>query len=392
MNTPLKLMSTLMLTTVLAHGGTPAMDLTKSAKAVAPIEDTAWGGPVLGGGIKGNSEFVEGSLFLVQPLLNTIGEGGTMSGSVLFVEPYAIWGEGGELGGSLGLGFRHLFSDQSTGDARSSTVAGLLTEGFFVGGNVFLDYAQTAASNDFWQMGVGLEAGTRYVEVRGNYYIPLSDDRVISRRTETEIDRSSKTTTKNVYGGTSVSGGQVVQNVTKQSRTATTTTVTRRTFETYEEPLEGWDVELALLVPGLDRVCDVKVIGGYYSFEGDRSSLKVDGWRAGVEIRPVPAVVLHGTWYENKSLYGEEWVAGVRLEIPLGGGLKEAFTPRRRHLAERLYEPVRRKNSSITSSGSETEETSTSTSSGTTTVISESPTQIILGPAETPVIKPLSPT
>ena len=389
MNTPFTLLGTLVLTTVLAQGGTSAVDLSKSSKAVAPIEDTAWGGPVLGAGIKGNSELVEGSLFLVQPLLNTIGDGGTMDGSVLFVEPYGIWGEGGEFGGSLGLGFRHLFSDQSVSDARSGTVAGLLTEGIFVGGNVFLDYAQTPASNDFWQLGVGLEAGTRYIEVRGNYYIPLSDDQVISRRTVTEIDRSSKTTTKNIYGATSVSGGQIVQNVTKQSSTATTTTVTRRTFETFEEPLEGWDVELALLVPGLDRICDVKVIGGYYSFEGDRSTLKVDGWRAGVEIRPVPAVVLHGTWYENKSLYAEEWVAGVRLEIPLGGGLKEAFTPRRRHLAERLYEPVHRKNSSITSSGSETEETTSSTSSGTTTVVSQTSTQIVLGPASvTPPVKP----
>jgi hypothetical protein len=100
-----------------------------------------------------------------------------------------------------------------------------------------------------------------------------------------------------------------------------------------------------------------------------------------VEIRPVPAVVLHATWFESEHLYEDDWIAGVRLEIPLGANWKEAFTPRRRHLAERLFEPVHRKNSSITTNGTEEQQTTSSTSSSTTTVVSQSSTQIILGPA-----------
>lgn len=373
--------ATLALASMPALGGPVSLDASKDTKAVAPLQSAAWGSPILGGGVKSNSEFTEGSLFLVQPLWDTIGQGSTMEGSVLFVEPYGTWGEGGDFGGSLGLGFRHLFSNQTVSDASSNTVAGLFTEGFYVGGNVFLDYAQTEHENDFWQLGVGLEAGTRYIEARANYYIPLSDDQVISRRTEIETERSSKTSTKTSFGGTSVVGGQIVQDVNRQSTTRTTTTTTRRTFELFEEPLEGWDLELALLVPGIDRYCDVKLIGGYYSFEGDRSSKNIKGWRAGLEVRPVPAVVLHATWYEGEELYKDDWIAGVRLEIPLGKGLKEAFTPRRRHLAERLYEPVHRKNSSITTGGTEEQATSTTSSTSSFSVVSQSSTQIVIGPA-----------
>lgn len=352
----------IILTSALAHAGPEvSLDSAKSAKAIAPIEDPIWGGPILGGGLKGNGEFLEGSLFLVQPLVNTIGGGGTMGGSVLYVEPYATWAESGEVGASLGLGFRHLFSEQSVSDARSNTVAGLLTEGFYVGGNAFLDYANSSADNDFWQAAVGLEVGTRYVELRGNYYFPLSDDKVISRRTETDVHQTVRTTTTTSQGGTSIVGGQVVQNVTTTTLRRATVVTTTRTYELFEEPLEGGDLELALLVPGLDRYLDVHLIGGYYSFEGERSKRDIEGWRAGVEIRPVPAVVLHATWFDDDHFYKDDWIAGFRLEIPLGKGTREAFTPRRRHLAERLFEPVSRKNSAITTSGVEEEQVSTRT-------------------------------
>jgi hypothetical protein len=388
MKTQSILLGTLVLTTFFAHGGSPVVDASKDAKVIAPLHMDAWGSPILGGGLKGNSEFIEGNLFLVQPLHNTIGTGSTMEGSVCFLEPYLTFGEEGEFGASLGAGFRHLFSDQTVADARSNSIAGLLTEGFFVGANVFVDYAHSQADNDFWQVGFGLEAGTRYLEVRANYYLPLSDDKTISRRTETEVHTTRRRSTNTIVGPASVVGGQVVQNATRRTTTRTTTTTTTRTFELFEEPLEGWDVELALLVPGLDQYCEVQLIGGYYSFNAERSNRDIDGWRAGIEIRPVPAVVLHATWYEDGQLYHDDWIAGVRLEIPLDSNWKDAFRPRRRHLAERLFQPVHRKNSSITTSGQEEEQTNTNTTTNSTNVVSQSSTQIILGPSDTPTEPP----
>ena len=60
--------------------------------------------------------------------------------------------------------------------------------------------------------------------------------------------------------------------------------------------------------------------------------------------------MISATWYENQRLVGDHWMYGIRLELPfetadIGDGkggfwghIKSAFKPRRRHLAERLYE------------------------------------------------------
>jgi hypothetical protein len=343
------------------QAGTAAVASSKAVSLAPTAESATWGGPILGGGIKSNGNFTEGSLFLVQPLINTIDGGATMGGDVLFVEPYMTWGSEGEFGASLGLGYRHLFSEQTQEEAATTTVAGFLTEGFFVGANSFLDFANTRNDSDFWQIGFGVEAGTRYLEVRANYYAPLSDESILDRRVSTTS--TSRTTTRNA--------GNV-------RRTTTTRTTTRTTTELFEEAMEGWDIEAALLVPYVDQVMDVKLIGGYYDFQGDRSrSSDFAGWRAGVEARPLAAMVMFAHWYDREGFYEDNWIAGVRFEIPLGKNRKEGFAMRRRHLAERMFEPVRRQNSSITTTGTveQVSDVETSTSSQTQTrVIAPKPT------------------
>ena len=338
------------------------------APVLVPAHDASWGGPLFGGGAKGNDEFLEGNLFLVYPWLNSIGNGGSMQGSVGFLEPYLSWGEGDELGASLGLGFRHLFSGQTSAEAAQGGVAGFFDEGVNVGANVFVDYLRTPSESDFWQSGFGVEGGTRYVEIRGNYYLPWSDHHVLDRRTETSSFTSTSSTSSGGTSPTTIRNGRFVQDVSRTTNTRTTTTTRRRTFETFEEPLEGWDVEMAVLMPFIDQYCDMQLVGGYYQYSGDHSRLPdLDGWRAGIKIRPVPALVLYATWYENDRLYQSDWLAGFSIELPLGGDWRESFTPRRRHLAERLFEPVRRKNASITTSGVEEEKTSDSTTTTSTT-------------------------
>jgi hypothetical protein len=292
--------------------------------AVAPAPDAT--STVLGLRLNSNDNMTEGSAFLVQPLWDNVGQHGTMGGSLLFAEPYFTWGEEGELSGSLGLGFRHLFSNEPVGGG--NRVAGLLAEGLFVGANVFADYKHTQASSDLWQLGIGVEAGVRYLEVRANYYLPLHDGDRVGGFDATE------------FTPTTVGGRPAVR-------------ATTRTIDIIEEPMEGWDAELALLIPGLDKYFDVRLVGGYYSFETNHSgnaplySRDVEGWKAGVEVRPVPAVVLAGMWYEDENLVQDNWMVSVRLEVPLGKPGSESFTPRRRHLQERLLEPVHRQNAAI---------------------------------------------
>jgi hypothetical protein len=349
--------------------GLQAGEISSKAVSLSPtVEATTWGGPILGGGVKSNGDFTEGSLFLVQPLLNTIDGGSTVGGDVLFVEPYLTWGNGGEFGASLGLGYRHLFSSQTHEEAVKTKVAGFLTEGFFVGANTFLDFANTRNDSDFWQLGVGLEAGTRYLEVRANYYLPLSDESILDRRVSS---------TSNVRTTTSQSTGTVRRTTTGTTtrtttelleETKTTRTTTRTTTELFEETMEGFDIEAALLVPYVDRYLDVKLIGGFYDFQGDRSRASdFAGWRLGVEARPLASMVVFAHWYDRDNFYQDNWIAGVRFEIPLGANRKEGFTTRRRHLAERMFEPVRRQNSSITTSGTVEEVVSVDTTTSSTT-------------------------
>ncbi len=90
-------------------------------------------------------------------------------------------------------------------------------------------------------------------------------------------------------------------------------------------------------------------LGYLRALGGDRG----DALWLGVDFRPVPAVVLSAMWYENERLVGDHWLFGLGVEIPFSisdrgssGGfwknVKNAFKPRRRHLAERLIEPSRR--------------------------------------------------
>ncbi len=150
-------------------------------------------------------------------------------------------------------------------------------------------------------------------------------------------------------------------------------------------------------MPGLDKYFDLRLIGGYYSFDNQPfgpqtgGTGNVEGWKAGVEIRPVPAIILTGTWYEDDRLTGSDWTAGVQLQLPfevgdLGDGkgfwgrMGDAFKSRRRHLAERMAEPVHRQNAAVkiaTSVGMD-KQTSTTKSKTETKVISQRQAMLVL--------------
>lgn len=364
-------------------------------------------------GVKTSDVYTEGHISLVVPLWSTLGADGTLGGGYLFLEPYTSLGEQGELANSVGLGWRYLFNDQPVSALQSDASASLLTEGFYVGANVFVDNLRTQFDNDFWQLGIGAEIGSRYLELRGNYYLPFDGsqklaERSTSSRSYTSRSRSQRSSSSTSYntqsaqattptGAPFATGNSIQQDVnltdlavtsaTTTTRTTTYTTTTKTTIKTitslFEEGMEGWDVEAAVLIPGLDKYLDVTLLAGYYSFDNQPfgpqrgGSGETEGWKLGVEIRPVPAIVLTGTWYEDEGLTGSDWVVGAGLQIPLGREWKDAFKSRRRHLAERLAEPVARQNAAIKTSRSydvdhevsQTSKTTAKTSSNSQTAI-----------------------
>jgi hypothetical protein len=377
-------------------------------------EPLYWG--TINSGIKTNDAYTDGNFSIVAPLWSSLGADATLSGGLLFLEPYVSYGEGGEIAASLGLGYRHLFGSQplSALTNHDGHQAGFFEEGAFIGANLFVDMLDTESDNQFWQLGVGLEAGTRYIEFRGNYYIPLSDRQLAEEQRSRETFRTSRSSS-GVSGSQSVTplgdafatGNTVAQDglftnySTRTTRTTTTTTTIERLFQRFEEGMEGWDAEVAVLVPGLDKYLDVMLIGGYYSFDNQPfgpqqgGTGNVEGWKAGVEVRPVPALVLSGTWYEDDRLTGSDWTAGVQLQLPfefgdLGDGkgfwgrIGDAFTPRRRHLLERMAEPVGRQNAAVKLANSfkESERVVSQTSSTSvkrvTRVVSQTAQRVVL--------------
>ncbi len=269
--------------------------------------------------MKTSDVYTDGHLFITAPLWSTIGRDNTLGGDYLFLEPYSSLGDQGELATSLGLGWRHMFSDQPNSKLKDAYTAGFMDEGWYIGGNIFTDMLRTHADNEFWQLGVGLEVGSRYVELRGNYYIPFDGGRKLASRSESsqtfvsQSSRSSSATSmqqvnqQQMTASDPFATGNTIQqdvnttNTAFNSATTTTTTAvttTRTTVKTitslYEEGMEGWDAELAVLVPWVDQWMDVKLLGGYFSFNnqpfGPRSlgTGDVRGWKGGVEVVRCP--------------------------------------------------------------------------------------------------------
>ncbi len=390
-----------LLTAVTLHAG------TVPDKAVTTIaEDHAIYEGSINAGFKTNDVYTDANFSILAPVWSTLGKNGTLGGGMMFLEPYTSWGDNSEVATSLGLGFRYLFNDQSVNALRKPQKgqAGFFEEGVAIGSSFFVDSLHTEANNDFWQLGVVAEIATRYMEVRGNYYIPQTGRKLAERKTFDETRTSTQTTNRSVTSaGSPYDDGQgyLVQDLTTSvfSSTRTTTTTLRHILSRYEQGMKGWDLEMALLVPYLDQWADVKLIGGYFHLENQPFGPQtggtgpVKGWKTGVEVRPVPALAVTGMWYEDKRFLGADWIVGARLEIPfelgdIGDGksfwsrIGDAFHPRRRHLVERLAEPVRRQNAAIKTGTSETQSTQQTASQTHTNVqvISQSSQHIILGP------------
>ena len=382
---------------LLMLGLVSALSVTTTAGALAKsptaaiTPDVTWTQPLVGTGIKTNDEYTDGNIFLTLPIWSTIGQNGKLGGNYLFIEPYTSVGDGGEVAASLGLSWRHLFSNESVSALNRKGSVGFMDEGWFLGGSLFMDMLDTAHNNSFWQLGVGLEAGTRFFEVRGNYYIPLTDQKLAQRNVSERSYSSSSTQYNTVTGGGATdpyaTGNQILQGIdqTTFATTTTRTTTVRTITQIFEKGMEGWDIDAAVLVPWLDQWMDVKLIGGYFSFDnqpfGPQSfgTGNVQGWKAGIEVRPVPAIVLSGTWYEDKRLTGDNWTVGAQLQVPLDKTWKDAFKFRRRHLVEHLAEPVHRQNDAVKIGNKKEESSSSSTGlKRVTRVVSQQKGQIVL--------------
>jgi hypothetical protein len=341
--------------------------------------------PVIGGGFGGGNGGVQGNAFILQPLWSTLG--GSGGGSILFLEPDVVWREEGQWFASLGLGYRHWFEGPAEGEPMHPMLAVLLSDGWFLGGNVFLDGMQSVEGQTFYQMTGGLEVGTRYFTLRANYYLPLTDAqrfgevRTVSLR-ETHSSSSSEHTDYRLQVGPVGGAGNFLTDIRAFATTHRSSSARSRVFQTtrtyglYEEALEGWDLEASLLVPGLDRYTDLRFIAGLYGFASGQFSTDIEGWKLGLEWRPVPALILIASWYDD-DLRDGDWFTGIGFEIPLGTSWEELCRRHTHTLKERMIEPVHRQRQITLASGSKLERVEVgvvrlSTSSGRSSITIDS--------------------
>lgn len=314
--------------------------------------------------MEGGGGNVQGHAFLLLPLWSTLD--GAHGGSLLFLEPEIVWREQDQWFGSLGLGFRHWFEAPFPPDQASHPLAVFLSDGWFVGGNVFLDAMQSLQGQSFYQMSGGLEIGSRYLTIRANHYWPLTDAqrfgelRTVSVRNTISPSNSERTDYRlqigpGPYGPSNITDIRAFGTTNRSSSVSTSRIQTTAIHGLFEEALEGWDLEASCLVPGLDRYTDLRFTAGLYAFDGGQFSDDIKGWKLGAEWRPVPALILSGTWYDDDRLRDGQWFAGIGFEIPLGASWKELFQKHTRTLKERMIEPVHRNRQITLASGSKLE-------------------------------------
>ncbi len=191
--------------------------------------------------------------------------------SIVFVDLRCSFLESLEQEVNAGLVVRHLLQEPS----------------LILGFNTYYDTRWTEENNTFDQVGVGVELLSSWVDFRANYYLPLTDKKTLSESTET----SSR-----------IDGNSLI----------TTTTQLR----TYEEALDGYDVELGVWLPYLSRRMPTAVFVGYYDFSS-RYEYDVAGLRLRAESRVHPNITLDAEWFEDVDLNRTEFFVGFRVHLPI---------------------------------------------------------------------------
>ena len=202
---------------------------------------------------------------------------------------------------NLGVGYRTLVNNDQ----------------IILGANAFFDAMHSRYDNSFSQLGAGVEALSKWVDFRANYYNPTG-----SRTKRMEAFDAYG------FGPTSV-----------------------LVYKGYEEAMRGADAEVGVLIPAISDIVETRVfLGGYWYDSSVVNDL--EGWRSRIEIRPWSILSLNAQ-VRHDQVRGTDAFYGAYLDIPFsietlfkGGnpfnGLKEtaAFAKGARSVRDRMTEKV----------------------------------------------------
>jgi hypothetical protein len=213
-------------------------------------------------GIRGKDDR---SLYYSDFFVPTLGTEDTL----VFVNPKLVWDNHNTNEQNIGIGLRHL----------------LLNNNLILGGNLYYDTQKSPHRNRFNQLGFGAEILSKWIDIRGNFYYPLSDKKEISQ---------------------DVSYAFASKSLLKYTQTS------------YEEPLRGIDYEAGVLIPYLSDYVETRVyVGGYNYFS--KLSKDINGIKARLEIMPSPLLTFNLEVSDDNTSNHQTYVGGyVTLPFSLG--------------------------------------------------------------------------
>lgn len=318
----------------------------KDKKVIEPLEKPINGSITFG---------YEGSEHLNTGFVDSLTPLWTPGSSALFYNSRYTLDDSSQNISSLGLVYRARVADE-----------------VIVGANIYYDSLDSAYDHHFDQLGLGVEVLTKWVDFRANYYLPDQKRERISHSTRRETIRDVET-------------GPV--------SSSTTDTDLTRSFDRFEAPLEGLNTELGFLVPGLEKVADVRIYGGYYHYLNPLGS-DYDGFKARLEARVRQGIIIGGEYWQDAALMGGHWTGSVKVSLPCNvfnifagknpfEGASEAFAAPSGDFGDRMSEMVIRSHRVMTSAQGSPNETSSSSDSKTTESVVAAPTSTKPGPSPT---------
>ncbi len=218
---------------------------------------------------------------------------------------------------NLGVGFRYLASDL------------LFEQGIIVGSNVYYDAAYSENGGRHTQLGLGIEFLSQVLDLRGNYYFPISDKKIIDDYYN--------------FGQRSL-----------------------MQYFREEEALRGYDAEIGIPVPLLSSIIETWVYGGGYWYNS-KISENIEGLKARIQINPAPLITFSVEVKDDNVFGNETFIGGfVSLPFDLGNLLQRKnpfegwqqtakFQKGKRSLAQRMTEPVIRDINIITTAKTRSE-------------------------------------
>jgi hypothetical protein len=215
------------------------------------------------------------------------------------------------------------------------------------GANVYYDSVESTNGHQFHQLGLGLEVLTRWVDFRANYYLPDQKRERVDQRYDVVGALSLESRTE--LAGFLIRPGGIATPIYR-ARNIISGSFLQREFTRFESPLEGLNTELGVLLPGLDRLAEVRLFGGYYHYLNPYGS-DYDGFTARLEARIRKGLIAEVQYWEDDVLTGGHWTGGIRASLPFNignifagrnpfEGASEAFGPTSGDFGDRMTDLV----------------------------------------------------